>query len=361
MRKVLPLLLSLIGLTFAIYWVVSTAKKQPVAPPLREPARNSYNKTIAGSGIIEAAGRNIGVAPQVSGQVVQLFVKENDAVKKGDKLLQLDDQEQRARINSASANIERADAAIRTAQADIETQNTLLMGARANLDQLTALLADNEEVLKSNETLYKNGVIPFINYNSSLKTRDAAKARVDQAQAQIMQVETQVISAKARLKETQENLKVLQAQREELKVALDRLTLKAPSDGRILQMNIKVGEYVNLASTTAPILLGETEELQVRVDVDEINASRVTAGTPAKASLKGDANRKIPLSFVRIDPYIVPKKSLTGDNSERVDIRVLQVIYRFAPPDFPVYVGQQVDVFIDASPVTEAKVNVNAQ
>jgi len=56
----------------------------------------------------------------------------------------------------------------------------------------------------------------------------------------------------------------------------------------------------------------------------------------------------VELEFVRIDPYILPKRSLTGDNSERVDVRVLQVIYRFKPPAFPVYVGQQMDVFIEA-------------
>ncbi|MDR4472557.1 MAG: hypothetical protein MRJ92_07865 [Nitrospira sp.] len=58
----------------------------------------------------------------------------------------------------------------------------------------------------------------------------------------------------------------------------------------------------------------------------------------------------IPLTFVRIEPYIVPKKSLTGENTERVDTRVLQVIYRFERSAFPVYTGQQVDVFIDREP-----------
>jgi len=50
---------------------------------------------------------------------------------------------------------------------------------------------------------------------------------------------------------------------------------------------------------------------------------------------------------VRIEPYVIPKKSLTGDNTERVDTRVLQVIYRFERPSFPIYAGQQVDVFIE--------------
>jgi hypothetical protein len=57
--------------------------------------------------------------------------------------------------------------------------------------------------------------------------------------------------------------------------------------------------------------------------------------------------QKIPLRFVRIEPFVVPKKSLTGDNTERVDTRVLQIIYRFDRPSFPVYAGQQVNVFIE--------------
>jgi hypothetical protein len=60
----------------------------------------------------------------------------------------------------------------------------------------------------------------------------------------------------------------------------------------------------------------------------------------------------MPLRFVRIEPYVVPKRSLTGDSLERVDTRVLQIVYAFDRPAFPVYVGQQVDVFIQR-PQTE--------
>ena len=80
--------------------------------------------------------------------------------------------------------------------------------------------------------------------------------------------------------------------------------------------------------------------------MDEVNAPLVQPDSPAVAYLKGSTEKAIPLQFDFIEPYIVPKRSLTGDNRERVDTRVLQIIYRFEKPDFPVYVGQQVDVFI---------------
>lgn len=94
------------------------------------------------------------------------------------------------------------------------------------------------------------------------------------------------------------------------------------------------------------MILGETERLQIRADIDEQNAPLVVANEPAVAFLKGDTKSPIPLRFTRIEPYVVPKKSLTGDSTERVDTRVLQVIFEFDRPATPVYVGQQMDVFI---------------
>lgn len=348
MRKLVSILLPLIGIAFAIYWVMLSAKKPVAAPPLNPPAQNTYLKTIAGAGIIEASSRNINVAPPIPGQVTQIFVKENDVVTQGAKLYQIDDREQRAKLATAEANLERAAAAIATAQTEILNQQAAEASAKANIDALKASLADAQQILDRNEKLAQAGDIPNRTLVSSAAARDNAKARVSQAEAQLLQTQAQIRSAQARLLQTEADKKVLVAQRNELSVTLERLTIRAPQDGRVLQVNIRLGEYVSSQPQTPPILFGETDFLQIRADIDEINASRVQPGSRAEAQLKGDPAKKIQLEFVRIDPYILPKKSLTGDNTERVDVRVLQVVYRFAPPAFPVYVGQQVDVFIDA-------------
>lgn len=110
-----------------------------------------------------------------------------------------------------------------------------------------------------------------------------------------------------------------------------------------------------LGPTEPLMLLGETEHLQVRADIDEVNAPLVIPQSGGTASIKSLADQKIPLTFVRIEPYVIPKKSLTGENTERVDTRVLQVIYRFERPSFPVYAGQQVDVFIERLAVSNTE------
>ena len=69
--------------------------------------------------------------------------------------------------------------------------------------------------------------------------------------------------------------------------------------------------------------------------------------------LRGNMKITTPLSFVRFEPYLVPKKSLTGDSTERVDTWVLQVIFSFTRGELPIFVGQQMDVFIDATPIRQ--------
>jgi multidrug efflux pump subunit AcrA (membrane-fusion protein) len=129
---------------------------------------------------------------------------------------------------------------------------------------------------------------------------------------------------------------------------IERLTVRAPIAGTVLQVNLRAGEYATPAAATAPLLLGSVSEVQVRAEVDEQIAPRVKPGNRALGYLKGESTNGIPLEFVRIEPYVVPKRNLTGSSAERVDTRVLQVIYKFANSvTRPIYVGQQLDLFIN--------------
>jgi multidrug resistance efflux pump len=103
------------------------------------------------------------------------------------------------------------------------------------------------------------------------------------------------------------------AQYLQTKADLERLTVRSPLDGDVLQVKIHVGEYAPAAQTDdALMLLGNNEVLNVRVDVDEQDAWRVEKSQPAVAYPRGRSDVHIPLTFVRIEPYVIPKKSLTG-------------------------------------------------
>jgi multidrug resistance efflux pump len=137
-----------------------------------------------------------------------------------------------------------------------------------------------------------------------------------------------------------------EAQVTQTRTDLDRRVVRAPVAATVLQVNLRPGEFVGTPPNQPLIVLGDTEVLHVRVDVDENDIHRFRPGMPAVAKLRGDPKREFRLQFVRVEPYVVPKKALTGDNTERVDTRVLQVVYAIDRGTETLYVGQQVDVFL---------------
>src|SRR5215472_5196704 len=174
---------------------------------------------------------------------------------------------------------------------------------------------------------------------------EGAQARLAEVEAQlkllkagawapdIAVAKSEVAQADAQLKMTETNI--------------DRLTVRAPIAGVILQNKVRLGQFGQCGPLSEPLMiLGSVTPLHVRVDVDEHDAWRVRGGAPAVGSPRGNGSIRIPLEFVRFEPYVVPKKSLTGDSTERVDTRVLEVIYRVKEQNASLYVGQQMDVYI---------------
>ena len=164
-----------------------------------------------------------------------------------------------------------------------------------------------------------------------------------------------LLSYQMAAKEAQAKLALAKAQLDQTSVLLDRLVLRSPIAATVLQVGVRAGEFV-AAGAKAPVVLGDITRLQIRCDVDEQLATRMREGLPAKGYLKGESSlaggqdRSIALKFVRIEPFVIPKTSLTGASIERVDTRVLQVIYQFdRPTGRALFVGQQMDVYIDAS------------
>ena len=139
------------------------------------------------------------------------------------------------------------------------------------------------------------------------------------------------------------------AEMERIRVEIDRRTVRAPVAGRVLQINVRPGEFAESGVLATPLMVvGDDARLRVRVDIDENDAGRVDPSAPAIAVVRGRPDLRTDLRFESIEPYVAPKKSLTGDTTERVDSRVLQVIYSFERAKLPVYVGQRLDVFIQA-------------
>jgi RND family efflux transporter MFP subunit len=311
MLKNLTIAAALLGFAAMFFLVARLKKPDPIAPPLVEPAAAPYQAAIGARGIVEALGENVHISPLVSGVVEEVLVKVGDQVKRGDPLFRVDSREARAAVASREAEIPVLTARLAEAEANLAEKKDLL-------DRVTKLgsknVASQEEVRRAT-----------FQHRAAEALQARAAAELEQGKALLAEAQTD----------------------------LDLTLVAAPRDGEILQVNIRSGEYASPNTMVEAILLGDTSSLQLRADVDEDSAWRVRPGAPATAYIKGTRDKPIPLTFVRVEPYILPKKSLTGESTERVDTRVLQVIYTFPAPKTPIYVGQQMDVFIDGTPVTE--------
>jgi multidrug efflux pump subunit AcrA (membrane-fusion protein) len=277
-----------------------------IPPPPVKPAEKPFAHTVAGTGIIEALSENVGIGVPEAGLVSEVFVKVDAEVKREQPLLKLDDRQLQAQLIGLRAEVAVARAGVAVAKAS---------QAKAE-DSLSRFQAVKDPRAVSQD---------------DLRTRQSELAVMD---AQVLSAESQVLAAEAKVAQTEALIK--------------RLTVLAPRDGTILQVNIRAGEYAAISPKNAVLVLGDLKKLQVRTDIDEQNALRIRPGQKAVAYVKGNTTIPLELTYSRIEPYIIPKASLTGASTERVDTRVLQVIYTLPRPEkMSLYAGQQVDVFIE--------------
>lgn len=294
MRKYLLPILALIGLLIAVTMVLIGNRQPPASRPAAQSPKAPFASFVAGAGIIEASTGNIVVGTPVSGIVVELYVNTGSQVNAGDKLFKIDDREQRAQLLPAAAKIKEITARLAQARSQFERANSVSDKRAISVEELN-------------------------NRRFAVKLAEAALAS---AQAQVQQIQMDI----------------------------DRHTVRALVRGRILQNRLRIGAFVQGGAPGASsMLLGSDDRLFVRADIDENDAWRVQPGARAVAFVRGNPTLQTALKFERIDPYVLPKTSLTGGSAERVDTRALQVIYSFEHTDLPVYVGQQVDVFIETN------------
>ncbi|MHA7820195.1 MAG: efflux RND transporter periplasmic adaptor subunit [Erythrobacter sp.] len=312
-RQILPLL-ALVGIVLAVIYIATSLPDRELAEPANEPPKATGaladGERVAGAGIVEPSSEVIDIGSALSGLVTDLRVTPGDRVEKGQPLFLVDDRAVRASLTEANAAIAEARAAIAEAQT-----------ARSTAQQQLALY----ESLSDPAAVSRSEVIRAEGDAAAATSRlQLARARLDQARARTASARTE----------------------------LGRLTVRAPIAGEILAVNIRPGEYVStMGGSSQPFIqMGETNPLHIRVDIDENEAVRVALGEPAIVSPRGAAEIQVEAAFVRAEPQVVPKRSLTNSAAERVDVRVLQLIYALPQgADAQAFrVGQQIDAFIPA-------------
>ena len=217
--------------------------------------------------------------------------------------------------------------------------------AEAAVEEAHARLLDAEAAFNRDPPLYQKKMLAASDFDKDRYTMQAAEAALARAEADLAKLKAG--AWKEDIDVQRSAVEQARSQVESIKIQLDRLIVRAPVDGEILQVNVRPGQFAALAWKEPMVVLGDVTACTSGSTSTRTTCTGSARACRAWATVKGRKEPRFTLEFVRIEPYVIPKKSLTGDNSERVDTRVLQVLYAL-PDDGPrqVYVGQQMDVFL---------------
>jgi RND family efflux transporter MFP subunit len=283
----------LIAIVCAIFAIASVLSRPEAEKhqPLVMPPKASYESAIAGIGILEPKSEVISIGTELPGVVREVYVQVGDKVEKGSPLFSLDQRDIDAQISILESSLIIAEAQL----ADASTQFAIINGVE-----------DKRAIAKDD-------------FNKRKYAKQIASAKIQEIQAQLKQART----------------------------TKERMVVNAPIAGTILESNIRPGEYASIGTLSNPlIIMGDMESVHVRVEIDEENATKVQPSNPAKAMARGKPDKSYPLTFVRFEPYVKPKQNL-ATAGQRVDTRVLRIIYKLPKIEDRLFVGQQMDVYIE--------------
>jgi HlyD family secretion protein len=358
MRNKLIFFVSALGFVLAVVSAYIFSVQPSAQPPVFSPAANPYPKGIYAVGIVESAqaqGVNVNLYPEISGPVTKVLVAEGQRVRAGDTLVAIDDRIQRAIYEQQAAAAEAA--LTQLAELKAQPRPETLDVAAAQLENARATLKNAEDQLAKQEQSF--ALDPK---SVSRDALDNARNAERIAATNLQVVERQYTLTKAGawiydIENQEKQAAALAKARDSAQALLDKYTLRAPGDGTVLAVGAAVGSTVTPQGAFDPytqansplVVMGAAEDrLQVRAYIDEI----LVHGMAAPDKLVGQmfvrgTDIRIPLTFVRVQPYVSPKIELSDQRQERVDVRVLPVIFSFEKPaGLNLYRGQLVDVYV---------------
>ncbi|MGO9709357.1 MAG: HlyD family secretion protein [Polyangiaceae bacterium] len=358
MRNKIILFLVVLGALGALYSAYVYAVPRKALPPVFTPASDPYAQGIFANGIIESNqsnGENINIYPEVPGSIVKILVAEGQQVTQGTPLIQIDDSIQRATVEQQRSQAEAAEALLAELRAqprkeNLEIAEAQVEVAQANLKTATDTLGKQQASYQLDpESVSKDAL------DNAINAQKVAKANLDMAMRQLdlSKAGAWVFDIRNQEKQVEALSKAYAAS----SALLAKYTIKAPADGIVMSIASAVGSYVSpqgaydtYTQGFDPIIVMSSTKgtLDVRCYIDEILIPRLPPPEKltAEMSIRG-TKTKIPLEFVRLQPYVSPKIELSNERLERVDLRVLPVIFRFAPPPgVQVFPGEMVDVYI---------------
>jgi len=345
-RKYFLIILALTALClFLIFtFFLATPEDKGISPKVLTP-KSPFHTNISGVGVVESSSGNISIGIPFHRIVEKVNVAVNDHVKKGAILLELDDQDLQATLRVKQAEYEKVQAELSRMEALPRKEDLAIAEEALNRVQAAFNEAKTQYEMVSN--LPSSTAI-------SREEQDRRLSRYKQAEAELREQQSQYEKIKLGawgpdLQIAKQQVAQAQADLEALKTEIARTKIRSPIDGTVLQIKLHPGETPGSDPSQAAIIIGDIDDLNLRVSVDQFNVLGLPTKPQAVAFRQGDHSEEFPLEFLYVEPLMIPKKYLTNAVDEQVDTQVFVILFRIVKKDPGLFIGEQMDVFIDKS------------
>ncbi|MBK8256529.1 MAG: efflux RND transporter periplasmic adaptor subunit [Polyangiaceae bacterium] len=302
----------------------ANAQREEKPPPGTKDERRDLSEkgAVGGLGVVEPVAPETRVAAAIGGRIAKIHVKEGETVTEGTVLVELDSAVEQAALTAAEAEIQLSKAELQRAlrgqrSEDIEAAAAEATAAKARAEQ-------SERARVRAESLFASGAVSKdeLEKATSQSAADSASAKAADARRRLSASGSRsedISAARARLA-------AAEARKAQTQATLDRSKVKAPINGEVLQIKLRVGEYYNPAGGEALLVLGDTSHLTVRMDLDERDIAKVTVGATAWAIADGFPGRKFSGKVIEKGRRMGRKNVRNDDPVERIDTKVLEIV-----------------------------------
>ena len=339
----------------------SESEEDPPRQPTTAPQLSGEvdaSEFIGAIGVSEPPGEASSIAAHLAGVVEAVPVEVGQQIERGSVVLRVDARQAEAAVALRESEVAVAEADVMSLRARVPPRRAAVRAAEAQVASAEAELADRRNQLRIVEAVSDPRAV-------SAEQKDTRRFAVQQAEARLQQAEAQLAEAVADLQRlvepgsgddgpelvaAEQRVEMARRDLEQARTNLELLTVNAPFDAEVLQVNVEPGEFAPASvSNEGLIVLGRQGVPHLRVEVDEVDIPRFSRTARAWASPRGNAELRLPLDLAYVEPLVVPKTNLSGNTRELIDTRVLQVVYEFAERPGLIGLGQQFDVYIETT------------
>ena len=341
-RKYFNTIIILVFVCFFIMVIYFIGQHPEEEKSFIQPEHSPFKNYIIGTGIVEPKSGNISLGIPYDRIIGDVKVSVNDPVKKGEVLFELEHLDLLANLKVKKGEYEKTLANFHRLQGFPRKED--LMAAEGALKKAQTILDESQAQYQRVLNLPNPQALSQEEHDKRLYRYQQAKADLTEAQAHFEKIRSGTWLPE--LEVAFQEMRQSEAGVEAVEAEIQRMYIKSPIDGKVLQIKIHKGETARSGSSEALIIIGNIDELYLRVSIDQLNAPLFQPEAPAVAFRMGDHSIDYPLEFIHSEPLLTSKRYLTNAISEKVDSQVLEVLYRITKKDSHLFIGEQMDVFI---------------